>query len=120
MGPARGDVVWSADPFRSGGGGRPWLVVGTDDVPFGDEQVICLGLTSKTWHEESIRIGVDGWQRGSAPDESSVMPWAVAVVDTEDIEYTVGELTDSVVRRAVGRLTEYVGAANDGDVTDGR
>ncbi|MFC6724020.1 type II toxin-antitoxin system PemK/MazF family toxin [Halobium palmae] len=118
MAHGRGDVVWSSDPFRDGSRGRPWLVVGTDDAPFGDEQIICLALTSKRWHEESVTIGPDGWKRGDAPVESSVMPWSVAVVDRADIEYVVGEVTDSIVRRSVDQLVTYVGGDDDTPVDE--
>ena len=46
----RGDVVYGADPFKSTGAGRPWLVLSNSEGhPFHGEQYIALTLTSKSW-----------------------------------------------------------------------
>lgn len=102
----RGDVVWGVDPFNrdfasSGEGGategsdgvapRPWLVISTDAVPFHPEQYLCVSLTSRTWHEESIPIPASDWDVGGAPAATSVMPWSVAAIKHELLDIT-GEL----------------------------
>ncbi|MFB6084194.1 MAG: hypothetical protein ABEJ94_08120 [Halorientalis sp.] len=80
-------MVWGIDPFKqdstvnddpahrnSGVAPRPWLVISTESVPFHPEQYLCVTLTTRTWHDESIPIPEDGWVDGGAPTETAVMP----------------------------------------------
>lgn len=102
----RGDVVWGIDPFKqdsavgderadrsSGVAPRPWLVVSTEAVPFHPEQYLCVTLTTRTWHDESVPIPEDGWIDGGAPEGTAVMPWTVTAVKHEYLD-TTGELVD--------------------------
>ncbi len=73
----RGDVVRGVDPFKQDlatnhetsldDGGvtpRPWLIISTDAVSFHPEQYICLTLTTRTWHDESIPLAAEDWVEG--------------------------------------------------------
>lgn len=101
----RGDVVWGIDPFKQDAsnqeaehseddGGiapRPWLVFSTDAVPFHPEQYLCVTLTTRTWHEDSIPLSEDSWTEGGAPGESSIMPWSLSAIQHKFLD-TTGEL----------------------------
>lgn len=65
----RGDVVWGIDPFKQDSvsnpdshrddgriAPRPWLVISTGSIPFHPEQYLCLTLTTRTWHDDSIPL----------------------------------------------------------------
>lgn len=114
----RGDVVWGIDPFNrdfdgaeqggatDGSDGiapRPWLVLSTDAVPFHPEQYLCVSLTSRTWHDETIPILASDWAVGGAPAATSVMPWSVAAIKHELLVLT-GELTPGLDLPAVDEL----------------
>lgn len=100
----RGDVVWGVDPFKQdlttnhetslGDGGvtpRPWLIISTDAVPFHPEQYICLTLTTRTWHDESIPLSAEDWVEGGSPEGSSIMPWSIAAIQQRFLD-TTGDL----------------------------
>lgn len=144
----RGDVVWGIDPFNRDFAGleeggategtdgvapRPWLVLSTEAVPFHPEQYLCVSLTSRTWHEETIPISASDWAVGGAPAATSDMPWSVAAIKHEllvltgelapDLELRTEDEThnafqgrlelrfvDEVTRRLVGYLEGTVGS----------
>lgn len=100
----RGDVVWGIDPFKQdpfsddqpqgdddGVAPRPWLVISTEAVPFHPEQYLCVTLTTRTWHEDSIPLTETSWEEGGAPEETSIMPWSVSAIQHEFLD-TTGEL----------------------------
>lgn len=101
----RGDIVWGVDPFKqdslgdndtapaeSGGvAPRPWLVISTEAVPFHPDQYLCLTLTTRTWHEDSISLSADSWVEGGAPGDSSIMPWSISAIQHKFLD-TTGEL----------------------------
>lgn len=101
----RGDVVWGVDPFKqdsvddddtgsteSGGvAPRPWLVVSTEAVPFHPDQYLCLTLTTRRWHENSIPLSADNWVEGGSPENSSIMPWSISAIQHKFLD-TTGEL----------------------------
>lgn len=127
----RGDVVWGVDPFkqdsatnsdssRDDGGvaPRPWLIISTDAVPFHPEQYLCLTLTTRTWHDESIPLSAENWVEGGAPEGSSIMPWSISTIQHRFLD-TTGDLVarlDSIPDDDIpadgyqGRLTEDVTA----------
>lgn len=106
----RGDILWATDPFREGDGGRAWLVVGDDDTPFHDDQHICLALTTKTWHEESIPIDGTDLADGGTPEDSSILPWSVVAIPVELVDRKLGKLRESAVDDATRRLCDYIGS----------
>lgn len=144
----RGDDVWGLDPFNrdfadSEGGGategsdglapRPWLVLSTEAVPFHPEQYLCVSLTSRSWHKESIPIPTADWVVCGAPAATSVMPWSVAAIKHEHLVLTGGlgtgldlppaeesqagfqgrlepHVVDEVTRRLVGYLEGTLGS----------
>jgi mRNA-degrading endonuclease toxin of MazEF toxin-antitoxin module len=99
----RGDVVWAADPFREGGSGRPWLVVGGSATPFHGDQFICVAITSKGYHEEAVSLHDAG-----LPRESYAMPWSVSTIEAGDITRAVGTVSEELVAGTVEPLLEYV------------
>lgn len=105
----RGDILWADDPFRNGDNGRAWLVVGRDDTPFHDEQHICLALTTKTWHAESIPIDEEDIVQGGTPEESSILPWSVTAVPADLVDRKLGKLDADTVDDAVDQLNDYLG-----------
>jgi len=71
----RGDVVYGADPFKSEGDARPWLIFSNHEGrPFHGEQYISVTLTTKSWMDGLIDISEESWLRGGTPDESRIVP----------------------------------------------
>lgn len=101
----RGDVVWGIDPFKQdplidddlptdendGVAPRPWLIIGNESVPFYPDQYLCVTLTTRTWHEESIPVSETSWEEGGAPKETALVPWSVSAIQHEFLD-TRGEL----------------------------
>ena len=108
---ARGEVVWTHDPFRDGGSNpRPWLVVANEALPYPDEECIAVALTTTSLHRGSIRVPEDAWTRGRPSDRGHVLPWCVATVKTDvHVVGTQGTLRPSFVERVVSALVAYLG-----------
>jgi hypothetical protein len=70
---------------------RPWLIIGDESVPFYPDQYLCMTLTTRTWHEESIPISDASWEEGGAPKETYIMPWSVSAIQHKFLD-TAGEL----------------------------
>ncbi|AFZ72589.1 type II toxin-antitoxin system PemK/MazF family toxin [Natronobacterium gregoryi] len=106
---ARGDVVYADDPFKDGDAGRPWLVVNTSEMPFHGEQYIALTLSTKTWYDERIPIDDEDVVDGGLPRDSSILPWAVASLDPDDIDRELGRIRTELVDESVATLVDYLG-----------
>jgi hypothetical protein len=135
----RGDVVWGIDPFKQDSAGdsdsdredgsiapRPWLIISTPSVPFHPEQYLCLTLTTRDWHDDSIPLGPEDWTEGGAPSTSSIMPWSIVVIQHEFLDTTgglvarldgipddpedgyQGHLTEAITARATHRVIGYL------------
>ena len=103
----RGDVVYGADPFKSAGDARPWLILSNHrGRPFHGEQYIALTLTTKSWLDGLVKIPEQSWIQGGTPDDSRIVPWGVQSIGHEDIEFWQGRLDNSVVDTAVSALVE--------------
>lgn len=139
----RGDVVWGIDPFKqdpatstySSNGEptvtpRPWLVLSDESTPFHPEQYLCLTLTTRTWHDDSIPLTDAHWLDGGAPVEASIMPWSVSAIQHDYLDTTgslvarlaavgtdaqptdgyQGRLDSTIVDSAARRLGTYLDA----------
>lgn len=73
-------------------------MISEDSVPFHGEQYICLSLTTRTWHDDSIPLSTDHWREGGAPRGTSIMPWSVSAIRHECLD-TTGEFVDRVLDR---------------------
>lgn len=113
---SRGTIVYADDPFKEGDTGRPWVVVNTSDVPFHGEQYVALTLSTKTWYDDRLPITDADLLDGGLPRDSSILPWAVASIDPEDIDRKLGRLKADVVDEAVWQLVRYLGISPE----DGR
>lgn len=103
----RGDIVYGADPFKSTGNARPWLILSNHaDRPFHGEQYIALTLTTKSWLDGLVEIPEESWIDGGTPDDSRIVPWGVQSIDHEDIEFWQGRLDESIVDTAVSALVD--------------
>ena len=109
----RGTIIFAADPFKESDAGRPWVVVNTTDMPFHDEQCIAIALTSQTWIDERIPIHQDDVTNGKLPRKSSVLPWAIASIDPDDVRGVVGTLDSDIVDQAVRELVGYMGVRSN-------
>lgn len=108
MQPTRGDVVRSTDPFKLGEDSqRPWLVVNTDAHPFGDEQLVAVAVSTKSY-DESLALAPEVWTTGGVPRESFVSPWAVHSPRVEDLVAWQGRVTEAFVDEVVDELTGYL------------
>lgn len=104
-----GDVVYGGDPYKDKEAARPWLVISNHEgKPFHGEQYIALSLTTRTWMDGLIDIDEDAWVRGGTPAESRVIPWAVQSIDSGDIDYWQGRLTEQFVTGSINSLVEYI------------
>jgi len=114
----RGDVVWSADPFKAGDGReRLWLIVSTDRHPFHPEQYVAVAVTT-TPLLVSHPLRDRYWEVGGTPKPSYVSPWAVHSPRREDIvappshpeigDPWQGRLGGSFVDSVVEELVHYV------------
>lgn len=109
----RGPIIFAADPFKGSNAGRPWVVINTSEMPFHDEQCLGMALTSKTWHDERIPIQSGDLTAGTLPKESSLLPWAIASIDPNDVQSEVATLDQQIVNEAVRELMCYVGMRPD-------
>ena len=104
----RGDVVYGADPFKSGNTARPWLVISNKTHPFDGEQYIVLALTTRTWHDGLIELRDTSWIEGGTPRSSSIIPWSIETLDHADGDHWQGTLDSEIVNDAVLKLTTFV------------
>lgn len=104
----RGDVVEVSDPFDEGKASRPFVIVNTTDHPFSGDQYIALGLTTRTWYDETIPISDGDFVDGGLPKESFIIPWGVSSPQQEDINTYLGRFPSEVVDTAVDAMLEYV------------
>lgn len=106
---ARGHVVLAADPFKPDDDTtRPWVVVNNENHPFDKEQYVVMGLTTQTWYDEQIPLGEDDYRHRTAPQESSIVPHAVASLKPALMTDYVCRIHDEPLDRAVDALTEYL------------
>ena len=111
----RGTIVYAGDPFERGDAGRPWMIVNTPEMPFHGEQYVVLALSTRTWYEERLPISDDDLIDGGLPEESSILPWAVGSIGSNDIDRELGRLDEGVVDDAVRTLASYLGVRLDTD-----
>jgi len=105
----RGHVVLAPDPFtRETDATRPWVVVNNENHPFDKEQYVVLGLTTRTWYEERIPLEADDYRHRRAPDESSIVPHAIASLKPTLMTDYVCRIRAGPLDRAVEGLTEYL------------
>lgn len=104
----RGDVVWSADPFKPElDATRPWLVLNDETHPFSEEQYMAVAL-STSGYDTAVPIRDDDWIEGGTPRRSYVLPWAVHSPQHRFVEFRQGRLAGSVIERVVDDLIEYI------------
>jgi len=105
----RGTIVFADDPFKGNDASRPWLIIGTDETPFHGDQYIALTLSTKTWYGERVPIEDDDIIDGGLPKDSSILPWAVASVESPQIDRELGTLDERLVDDVVNQLGSYIG-----------
>lgn len=104
----RGDVVIGYDTFKVRSDGRPFLIVSDEETPFHGEQYIALALTTRTWYNDRIPLEESDWIVGGAPRSSSIMPWSVSSISSDDVQIKQGVLGEDVVREATEQLSGYI------------
>ena len=108
MQPERGDVVRSADPFKTGTDRqRPWLIINNESHPFGDQQYIAVAVSTKAY-DDSMPLAAARWEVGGTPRESFVSPWAIHSPRTEDLVAWQGRLTETFVDDVVDAIETYL------------
>lgn len=105
----RGTIVYGVDPFKDADSGRPWLLINTPEMPFHGEQYIALTLSTRTWNDQRLPLDTDDLLEGGLPEESAVLPWAVASLSPSGIDRKLGRATEDVVDDAVATLVSYLG-----------
>lgn len=72
-----GDVVWTVDPFKSGGSvSRLFAVVSTRTHPFEGEQFVGVTVTT-TDHQVAHPPRESHWERGGTPEQSYLLPLSI-------------------------------------------
>lgn len=104
----RGTIVLADDPFKGDDASRPWLPIGTDEMPFRGDQYIALTLSTKTWYDERVPID-DDIIDGGLPKDSSILPWAVTSVEATRIDRELGTLDETLVDNVVKQFGSYIG-----------
>lgn len=107
------DVFWGPNPYDgSSTDPRPWLVLATDSLPFGDEELLCAALTTSDI-PGNLHVG-DDWIAGSVPDiDSYCSPWVLGTIKRDAVVNTQGAVrkrfTESVIRESVQYLETDLG-----------
>ncbi|GAB7020466.1 type II toxin-antitoxin system PemK/MazF family toxin [Halostagnicola bangensis] len=109
---SRGTIVYGDDPFKGEDATRPWVVISTTEMPFHGDQYVALTLTTKTWYDEHLPINETDLVDGGLPEQSSILPWAVASLSPDHITRELGQLDDSTVNEAVLELVSYLGVGS--------
>jgi len=105
----RGHVVLAPDPFRPGDDAtRPWVVVNNERQPFDKQQYVVLGLTTRTWYDERIPLDRGHYRHRRAPQDSAVVPHAVASLKPVLMTDYICRIHDEPLDRAVDRLVGYL------------
>lgn len=79
--------------------------------PFHGEQYIVLTLSTRAWYDERLPLDADDLLEGGLPQESAILPWAVASLGPDGIERTLRRTTEDVVDGTVVTLISYLGIA---------
>jgi len=108
----RGDVVFTPDPFKPGDDPRPWLILSADSMPFPGE-FLCAGLT----HSEYVvnhELQSKHWAEGGLPpnEESYCSPWALGTIDSGDIRFVQGTVTDEFADKIARDAIRYLEPAS--------
>lgn len=106
---SNGDVVWSEDLYKEGDAGRPLLVIGNAQMADHGMQFVCVNLTSRTYHENSIAIREDEYEDAPLPLESHALPWVFQTVSREHVQRYVTSLTDEKLREVTDEARSYLG-----------
>lgn len=103
---ARGHVVLASDPFKpETDATRPWVVINNEHHPFDKRQYIVIGLTTRTWCDERIPLQENDYRHRSAPQQSSLVPHAVASLQPRLVTDYVCRIRNEPLDRAVETLT---------------
>lgn len=105
----RGHVVLAPDPFKPDEDAtRPWVVVNNQQHPFDKEQYIVMALTTQTWYETRIPLDTDDYRHRQAPQDSSIVPHAVASLKPALMTDYVCRIRAGPIDRAVDDLTKVL------------
>lgn len=105
----RGHIVLAGDPFKAGDDAtRPWVVVNNETHPFDGQQYIGMALTTKTWYDARVPIRADEYQHRTAPQESSIVPHAIASLQPNLMTDYICRIQSAPIDRAVDTLLDYL------------
>ncbi|MEZ3115787.1 hypothetical protein RYH80_07640 [Halobaculum sp. MBLA0147] len=99
-----GDVVWTADPFKTGDGlERLFLVVSRRTHPFDEEQFVGATVTT-TDHGVAHPLRDEYWEYGGTPRQSYVLPLSLHTPRLSNVRAPAGY--DAIEDPWQGRVTE--------------
>ena len=102
-----GDIIWGVDPLSDKG--RPMLILGTPRFPNHGVQLITVLLSTKTYHEESIRLRDDDYKGDPLGRRSHVLPWALATLNSAtEVELRLTSLVDERMTDVATQTIGYI------------
>ncbi|MFB6177043.1 MAG: hypothetical protein ABEI99_07880 [Halobaculum sp.] len=112
------DVFWGPNPYDGRSTEpRPWLVLATDSLPFGDEELLCAALTTSDILG-NLRVG-DDWLAGGVPDvESYCSPRVLGTIKRDAVVNPQGAVTSKFTESVVRESVHYLETDLDVDTLD--
>jgi hypothetical protein len=85
------------------------LVLGAPQLPNHGTQLITVLISTKTYHEESLRLRDDDYDGHPLGERSHVLPWSLATLNTAaDVEHHLTALVDERIEDVTTQVIDYV------------
>jgi mRNA-degrading endonuclease toxin of MazEF toxin-antitoxin module len=103
----RDDIVWASDPLSEKG--RPMLVLGTPQLPSHGGQLITVLISTKTYHEDSLKLRDDDYAGDPLGKRSYVLPWSLATLNSAaDVDHYLTSLVDDRTEDVASQVIDYI------------
>ena len=103
---AQGSIVIADNPFAPGF--RPFLVVSNSSRPYQGEEYTTAIITT-TERDTAVRFEADKLTEGAINDYPSfVNPWSLHVLQHDDVDRRVAQVSPDVIRAVAEGIARYV------------
>jgi hypothetical protein len=103
---AQGSIVIADNPFAPGF--RPFLVVSNSSRPYQGEEYTTAIVTT-TERDTAVRFEADDLTEGGINEYPSfVNPWSLHVLQHEEVDRRVGQVSLSMIRAVIEGIARYV------------